>query len=152
MFIKIYIWDSEHLSCMPLAVTFYSLTAVWRSTYSWSALLESSSWLCWFWGFFFTTSSTALKSPSNNWSAALQKYLHTRIEKPTLSLLSESYGSYTVAGFTVKKKTQNNTINLTSLTNKILIDLIIINIIGITLGVIFLGVDPGLIALLRISN
>lgn len=72
------------------------------------------------------------------WSAPLQKYLHTRIENPPLSLLSESYGSYMVAGFTVKKKIQNNTINLTSLTNKILIYFIIINIIGITLDIIFL--------------
>lgn len=151
MFIKIRIWDSENLTCMPSAVTFYSLTAVWRSTYSQSALLESSSWLCWF-GESFTASSIALKSPSKTWSAALQKYLHTRIEKPPLSLLSESYSSYTVTGFTAKKKIQNNTINLTNLTNKILIDFIIINIIGITLSVIFLSVDTALIALLRISN
>lgn len=151
MFIKIHIWDSENLSCMPPAVTFYSLTAVWRSTYSQSALLESISWLWWFGGFF-TASSTALKSPSNTWSAALQKYLHTRIEKPPFSLLSERYSSYTVAGLTAKKKIQNNTINLTNLTNKILIDFIIINIIGITLGVICLGVATALIALLRMSN
>lgn len=44
-------------------------------------------------GFFVTTFSTALKSPPNTWFVALQKYLHSRIEKPlSISFLKVTAG------------------------------------------------------------
>lgn len=89
---------------MPLAVTFYSLTAVWSSITICNLLQMCivGEQLPAMLGFFVTTSSTALKSPPNTLSVALQKYLHTRIEKPPLNVLSEGYSSHIVYWLIIK--------------------------------------------------